>query len=208
VGLELKCAHCELKFWQSLDDLKTHIECVYCGTRFGVTDQLRDRDWAYRRSGLFGRNDNQHGGVPVAVTLQQLDTTLHSDRMLYTTSLAITPGKAPIVKCETDFVVITTGRSHNFPQIVIGECKAAGGSITIADAENLAKVADAFPKRRLKVFVLFAKTGTFSDEEIAACAHAQDKWHSRVILLTKDELEAGSHLRAPQRGAASLREWP
>jgi hypothetical protein len=213
VGLELKCPHCELRFWQPLDDLKTHVECVYCGTRFGVTDQLRDRDWAYRRSGLFGRNDNQHGGVPVAVTLQQLDTILHSNRMLYTTSLEITPGKTPIDKCETDFVVITTGHSHNFPhqpQVVIGECKAAGGTITVADAENLAKVADAFPKRRLNVFVLFAKTGSFSDEEIASCAHAQDKWHSRVILLTKDELEPSHiyerHNEEPQIRASGLED--
>jgi hypothetical protein len=39
------------------------------------------------------------------------------------------------------------------------------------------------------VFVLFAKTGTFSTEEVAACARAQDKWDSRVILLSKEELE-------------------
>lgn len=192
VGLELKCTHCGLPFWQALDDVKTKVECVYCGTLFGVTDQLRDRDWAYRRSGLFGRDDNQHGGIPVAVTLQQLDTALHSDPMLFTTSLEIAPGTAPINRCETDFVVITTGTSHEFPhqpQVVIGECKAAGGIITVADAENLAKVADAFPARRLNVFVLFAKTGTFSDDEIAACARAQSKWYSRVIVLSKDELE-------------------
>jgi hypothetical protein len=186
---------------------------VYCGTPFRVTDQLRDRDWAYRRSGLFGRNDNQHGGVPVAVTLQQLDTALQSDRMLYTTSLEVTPGAPAIDKCETDFVVITTGPSHNFPhqpQVVIGECKAAGGTITVEDAEHLAKVADAFPSRRLNVFVLFAKTGTFSDEEIAACGRAQDKWHSRVIVLSKNELEPyhiyDRHQEEPRLRATGLED--
>jgi hypothetical protein len=213
VGLELKCVHCELTFWHALDDVRTQVECVYCGTSFGVTDQLRDRDWAYRRSGLFGRDDNQHGGVPVAVTLQQLDTALRSGRMLYTTSLEIARGTAAIDNCETDFVVITTGPSHNSPhqpQLVIGECKAAGGAITEADADHLAKVADAFPSRRLNVFVLFAKTGTFSEEEIAACARAQSKWRSRVIVLSKNELEPYEiyerHEQQPRRHASGLED--
>ena len=70
------------------------------------------------------------------MTLQQLDTALSSDK-IYTTSLELTPGTAAIEPCETDFVVIRTGYSHNSPyqpQVVIGECKAAGGSITAADA--------------------------------------------------------------------------
>jgi hypothetical protein len=45
------------------------------------------------------------------------------------------------------------------------------------------------PHRRLNVFILFAKTGTFTLEEIAACSLAQDTWHERVIMLGKDELE-------------------
>jgi hypothetical protein len=75
------------------------------------------------------------------------------------------------------------------PQVVIGECKAAGGRITREDAEHLAKVADALPYRRLNVFILFAKTGAFSQEEIDACSLAQHMWHERVIMLGKDELE-------------------
>jgi hypothetical protein len=81
VGLELTCSHCELPFWLSLDDAQTTARCVYCGKSFGITTQLKDRDWAYRRSGLFGRNDNQQGGIPVALTLQQLDTALLMEKM-------------------------------------------------------------------------------------------------------------------------------
>ena len=192
VGLELTCRHCELPFWLSLDEAKTTAECVYCGRMFGIAAQLKDRDWAFRRSGLFGRNDNQEGGIPVALTLQQLDTALSMDRMLYTTSLELKPEAEDIDKCETDFVVFANGQSHNMPyqpQLVIGECKAAGGTITRQDAEHLAKVADTFPYRRLNVFILFAKPGSFSAEEVEACSLAQHKWHQRVILLGKDELE-------------------
>jgi hypothetical protein len=192
VGLELTCMHCELPFWLSLDDAKTEAECEYCGKTFSVTTQLKDRDWAYRRSGLFGRNDNQQGGVPVAVTLQQLHTALSMDKMLYTTSLELKPASASIDKCETDFMVFASGHSHNMPhqpQVVIGECKAAGGMITREDAQHLGKVADVFPYRRINMFILFAKLGTFSDQEIEACRLAQHKWHERVIVLGKDELE-------------------
>jgi hypothetical protein len=192
VGLELTCSHCELPFWISLDDAKTTAQCEYCGKTFGITTQLKDRDWAYRRSGLFGRNDNQQGGIPVAVTLQQLDTALSMDKMLYATCIELKPGSASIDKCETDFVVFANGHSHNMPhqpQVVIGECKTAGGTITREDAEHLAKVADALPHRRLNVFILFAKTGKFSEEEVEACSLAQHMWHERVIMLGKDELE-------------------
>jgi hypothetical protein len=192
VGLELKCSNCELAFWQPLDDVKTKVECQYCGKVFDITTQLRDRNWAYRRSGLFGRDDHQHGGIPVAVTLQQLDTDLSSHGMLYTTCLELTASGANVDVCETDFVVITTGFSHHqrhLPQIVIGECKAGGGEITPDDADHLAKIAEALPRRRVSAFVLFAKTGQFSEAEIDACARAQGRWHERVILLSKDELE-------------------
>jgi hypothetical protein len=128
----------------------------------------------------------------VALALQQLDTVLSFDRMLYTTCLDLAPTGAAIEPCETDLLMITGGRSRYGPyrpQILVGECKAAGGSITADDADHLARVADAFPPRRLSVFVLFAKTGKFSVEEIAACARAQHKSYSRVILLSQDELE-------------------
>jgi hypothetical protein len=192
IGLNVTCRHCELPFWLSLDEAKTTVECMYCGRTFDIATQLKDRDWAYRRSGLFGRNDNQQGGIPVALTLQQLDTALSTDKMLYATCLELKPERATIDKCETDFIVFAHGYSHNMPhqpQIVIGECKAAGGTITREDAMHLAKVADALPYRRLNTFILFAKPGSFSPEEIESCALAQHDWHERVILFSKDEIE-------------------
>lgn len=192
VGLELKCPNCQLAFWQSIDDVKVKAESEYCGKIFAVARQLRDHDWAFRRSGLFGRSDHQKGGIPVAITLQQLDANLSMDRRLFATSQLLTSsGESAINPCETDFVLITSGPSQHYrqlPQVVIGECKTRG-AITPDDARNLAKVADALPYRRLNVFILFAKLGDFSSDEIQACALAQHKWASRVILLSQRELE-------------------
>jgi hypothetical protein len=79
------------------------------------------------------------------VTLQQLDTTLFSGGMLHTTSLKLTSLGAAIEPCETDLVVLTRefprDRPHQ-PQVLVGECKSAGGEITVVDAEHLGKVAD------------------------------------------------------------------
>jgi len=187
VGLKFDCPSCHLEFWLPLDDVKTSARCEYCGSEFNVTPQLRDRDWAYRRSGLFGREDHQEGGIPVVLTLQQLNTTLRMHLMIYTTAMNITPETAPINSCETDLVIITQSYGRHV-QIVIGECKTHK-EITVQDVQNLKKVADAFPRERFEVFVLFSKLAPFTVEEIERCRTAQDPYRYRVILLSVRELE-------------------
>jgi hypothetical protein len=87
--------------------------------------------------------------------------------------------------------MMTAGPSHqrpHLPQVLIAECKAAG-TITTDDARRLAAIADALPRRRLSVFILFSKLGEFTAEEVEACALAQHKWTSRVMLLSQRERE-------------------
>ena len=103
VGLKFTCTNCELEFWKHLDDVKTTTTCEYCGSDVTITPQLKDRDWAYRRSGVFGRDDHQEGGIPVAVTLQQLETTFHHEIIAYSTALEISSADGKINDCETDF---------------------------------------------------------------------------------------------------------
>lgn len=186
VGLKLECKSCELTFWRHLDDIKTVLNCEYCGNEFNITPQLRDRDWAYRRSGLFGRDDHQGGSIPVVLTLQQLDTFTHAPA-IYATSMEIEPTTVSINKCETDFVLLTKAYDPKV-QIVIGECKTRK-EITEQDVVNLAKVANAFPDERFEVFILFSKLDGFSNVEVERCKKAQDPYRKRVILLTDRELE-------------------
>lgn len=187
VGLKFECKSCELTFWRHLDDVKTVLNCEYCGNEFNITPQLRDRDWAYRRSGLFGRDDHQCGSIPVVLTLQQLDTFTHTHPSIYATSMEIEPTTAAIDKCETDFVLLTKTYKPKV-QIVIGECKTRK-EITDQDVANLTKVADAFPRERFDVFILFSKLDGFSDVEVERCRKAQDQYRKRVIMLTDRELE-------------------
>jgi hypothetical protein len=175
-----------LKFWRALDDLQTLLICEYCGKEFNVTPQLKDRDWAYRRSGLFGREDNQEGGVPVALTLQQLETTLHRP-ILWLPALNLKPLTAKIEKCETDFVLLYQSWRGRV-SLVIGECKT-NREIDADDVRNLAKVADAFPTDRFDVFLVFSKAGQFTPDEIERCRSADSKTRPRTILLSARELE-------------------
>jgi AIG2-like family len=189
-GLRLLCPNCELDSWVHLDDARTVNRCEYCGKDFNITPQLKDRDWAYRRSGLFGRDDHQRGGIPVALMLQQLQTAMHDRILAYTTGTDLDSITADIQKCETDFVLIVEAPRTSALQIAIGECKSDGGEITADDVTKLTRVADALSaKRSCDAFIVFSKTSSFTLEEVERCKAAQAKYHRRVILLSERELK-------------------
>ena len=187
-GITLKCPKCELSFWVQLDDMATEAECPYCGNRFNCTRQLRKDPWQYRKSGLFGLDNNQEGGVPVALTLQQLDTLLgHRSASLLMTSFNL-DRESPALKCETDLFVAVG--SHNRVSIAVGECKDAKGEISADDVRNMMSVANAFPQDHFDTYVIFAKTAPFTQEEIDRCKEPQKgRSRSSIILLSDRELE-------------------
>jgi hypothetical protein len=191
VGLTLTCSVCDLQFWAALDNVAELMTCEVCGSRFDIKRQLKDRDWMYRRSGLFGKDNNQEGSIPVALTLQQLSANLRSSYSgsMFITNLTLKPVSAQIEPCETDLFVAI--QAHETVQVIVGECKDSGGSITGDDARKMAAVADAFPREHFDPYVLFSKTAPFTDDDIANCGLAQPKYsRQRVIMLTDRELES------------------
>jgi hypothetical protein len=191
-GLELTCPNCELEFWVALEGLGHEVTCEYCGQRFNLSRQLKDRDWRFRRSGLFGREDNQEGALPVVLTLQQLETNISSilGVRLILTSFKLSSAGAKISPCETDLLMVTQDL-HGKIEIAIGECKSSGPEteITDEDVRSLVGVAGAFASTPIDVFTIFAKTGPFTDEEVKRCSAAQVRHAKRVILLSDRELE-------------------
>jgi hypothetical protein len=191
VGLEFKCPNCELPSWIHLDDVRTKSSCSYCDHTYDVTPQLKDRDWRYRRSGIFGRDDNQLGGVPVALTLQQLDTSLHDRLIMYSPAINFRSAGADIEPCESDFVAVvsgTLGVSESPVQILIGEAKT-GKPIDAQDVRKLKKLAAAIPKHLGQCFILFSKTEAFTPDEVALARTLNSQYECRVILWSQDELE-------------------
>ena len=187
-GLKFDCPRCRLEFWTSLDDVRTEATCEYCGHKFNITPYLKDRDWAFRRSGLFGKNDHQEGAIPVVLTLQQLHTTFHSREMLYAPAMSLNLKSKTILKCETDFVAVVQSPLDGKIDIAIGECKTRD-QISDEDVNNLKAVADAFPRERFNVYIIFSKLCPFSAEELERVRRLNNKYQRRAILFTDRELE-------------------
>jgi hypothetical protein len=189
-GLSFVCPTCQLEFWTLLDDARTQIKCQFCDAEFNAGVQLHDNDgWKYRRSGLFGFDNHQEGGVPVTLALQRFDTSV-SDLLranLYTTALEVEQGGPISRPCEIDFAFLAHDASGK-PQLAIGEAKAAK-QIDETDVANLTMLADAFPKRSIDVFPTFAKAEEFSPAELQILVEAEDVYPKRRILFSRHELE-------------------
>jgi len=190
-GLELICPHCELPFWKHIDSCETLMPCDLCGNVFNITPQLRHRgDWRFRRSGLFGSDDNQGGSIPVGLTLQQLDTILrysHGGPIAYSTSVLLEPTGAAIDSCEADFIISST-TARGDVEVAIAECKSKD-EISEKDVANLSKVAKSLAAHGFHAYMIFSKTGTFSVEEVNRCKQLGSWDHGGVILLSGRELE-------------------
>jgi hypothetical protein len=190
-GLEFVCPNCELLSWIQLDEVATISTCLYCGHRFDVTSQLKDRDWRYRRSGLFGRDDHQPGGIPVALALQQLEVAFHDHLLMYATSLNFKSTNGTIEPCEADFLGIVAGARgiNEAPvQILLGEAKTRR-AFDAQDVRKLGGLADAVPHDLADAFILFAKTEAFTDDEVRMAQGLNDQYRKRVILWSDNELE-------------------
>src|SRR5882724_4945847 len=141
--------------WTGLDALRERVVCELCGQDHNVARQLVNGEWHYRRSGVMGAERNAQGAVPVALTLQQLATTLHGSGDIYSPSLDLKPrAGVDLPTCEVDFVwVVPESRGWRQPKtaVLLGECKDQG-PIELAeferDVENLRRVAAAFPRQR------------------------------------------------------------
>jgi hypothetical protein len=181
-----------MKSWIPLDSLRHQIGCDLCGHEYDATRQLVDNDkWHYRRSGVLGAEKNALGAVPVALTLQQLDTSFNGGfyGKMYSPSLELTP-KVGIVgtPCEVDFVWIIPRAYPRKTAVIIGECKDKG-PINDKDIDNLKIIADALPRKRFKTFVVLSQIAPFTREQVLYAKTLNCRYYSRVILLTARELE-------------------
>lgn len=188
-GLELRCGSCNLENWLSVKRLDDFWTCEFCGSKNQLNTALKDRgDWKFRKSGLFGKNNNQEGAIPVILTLLQLYRCLQGisskQTMIYETATKfITPRN-----CEIDFSVVNLNDLDDF-EIGFGECKDEGGNIDANDIENLKFVYEAFKRKCYKPYIIIAKAADrFSEDEINLFKKVKADEY-RLILMTNRELE-------------------
>ena len=184
-GLQPECSSCHLKPWLPIDSLANDIECEYCGSRFDLTVQLRDRDWRYRKSGLLGSDNHQEGAIPVILTLLQFLRRSHHHQLAYTLAIKLF-SRARGVNCEVDFAILDADIDA-IPTIAIGEAKT-GDEITDDDISNLSAVKAALERDGVKVYLVISKTRDFTSDEIARFKKL-DGQGEFLILLTQRELE-------------------
>jgi hypothetical protein len=191
-GLELKCNNCNLKSWLSLNDIVQSWQCEYCGSDNKTSPQLKHRgDWKFRKSGLFSKDNNQEGAIPVLLTLQLLAGRFGGviDDMMYSFSMNLS---SESVDAEADFIVMNREISQPKERIEIGiaECKSAGGEIDKSDIDKYLAIRRAFQARSIECYFIYSKTvDDFTENEIELFKELlKDK--IPFILLTNVELES------------------
>jgi hypothetical protein len=186
-GLELQCAQCRLVSWLSLKAIDDFWTCEYCGASNQTSVDLRTRgDWRFRKSGLFAKDNNQEGAIPVLLTLLTLKRILDRDTFAYSTALNL---NGENVNCETDLAVLEYGRRDEIG-IAIGECKSEGGRIVEDDATKLKRAAErlAALKEVDNIYIVFSKTSdSFTADEITLFKTLSKD--TSLILFTNRELE-------------------
>ena len=182
-GLELSCDDCNLRNWLSLREIDDVWECDYCGGRNLTALHLRHRgDWQFRKSGLFAKDNNQEGAIPVILTLLVFLRIMDMSEFVWTTALKLDPPG-----CETDFCVLNYRESGGI-EIAVGECKSGGGQIDQRDVDNLKKVREKLTSAG-ECYVTFAKTADgFTPDEVALLTEVADQ-DIPMILLTNREME-------------------
>jgi len=180
IGAELSCPNCRMDSWIALDALKQQVVCELCGHQYNATRQLVNSDWRYRRSGVLGAEKNAQGAIPVALTLQQLDTSIGGslDGGVYSPSLNLAPlndeNQANLPSCEVDFVWMIARQFPRKTAVILGECKDQGPiefSDFVKDVESLRRVADAFPRKRYKTFLMLTKLNWIFPRKVDTVKH-------------------------------------
>jgi hypothetical protein len=185
-GLELVCNHCKLPNWISLQKIDDIWRCNYCGDDNKTSLQLKDRgDWKFRKSGLFSKDNNQEGAIPVILTLLVFLRIFGFSKFIYSTSLKlISENKS----CEIDFCILQYQRGGKI-QSGIGECKSEGGIIGQEDVDNLKFVWNKVKSLNIDCYLVFSKTAEkFEQSEIDLFKKVKEE-NIPIILLTNKEME-------------------
>lgn len=203
-GVTIKCNKCDLKSWISIKSFSESIECPLCGNYFPLLiENPRGVIWHFRRSGLFGEENEQEGAIPVLLSLLQLVRVKQEVFTFTNYNLAFNNSQ-----CEVDLIALSVNQHYydKTPEIVIGECKSPGlrekeNSQTILDntkkkyqisdkdIENMVKVKEFLDDSGFRSYLLFSTTAKkFSEDEIKRFK-ALDKQRVPLILFTANELE-------------------
>ena len=170
-------------------------KCGFCGAEhylpLYIRKNLRNdlRYWIIRKSGLFAKENNQEGSIPVILTLMQLNRLIeHGFDAKWITSLRLKDEKN---SCEIDFAMLNLGQQFDEQelQIAIGECKE-NIEINDEDINNLLYIKEKLENSGLDCYLVFSKAAdSFLPTEIERFRKLVTKRRIIPILFTNTELE-------------------
>lgn len=187
--LNFKCKNCGLEEKILIKDFEGFWRCPYCEhTQFMPTyiaDSFKRNQniyWNFKKSGLFARDNNQEGAIPVIVSLLTFARIFDSHKLIYSTSLNLQNSK----KCEIDFCILQYDRGDKI-QLGIAECKSEGQNINQQDIDNLKQVQDDINKLGIDCYIIFSKTAdNYGGEEIVLFNSLKTEGRKFVILSNKE----------------------
>ena len=190
-GLQFSCDNCNLSSCLPLREIDDFWICSYCGYKNHTSLHLSNRgDWMFRKSGLFAKDNNQEGALPMIITLIQFFRIFHGVNFIYTPSLNLKIGKhaSEIDFCLLQYQVETLEGKEI--EIGIGECKDEGGIIDQKDIDNLLRIRKKLNQiPNVRCYLIFSKTSEgFTEEEITLFKKLTSQ-NVPFILLTNSELE-------------------
>ena len=207
--LKKRILRAHLRLWERLGRRRKAFKCKQCGLESTVLmtafegfwscplcehsqylpevigSEYRRKDmWKFKKSGLFSKDNNQEGAVPVILSLLVLLRVLDSGQFFYSTSLNLHFERS----CETDLCVLCYHHGRK-TEIAIGECKSEKGRITSQDVSNLKAAREKLKAIGLDCYLVFSKTAdSFYDEEIMLFRGLKAE-NVPFVLFTNREIE-------------------
>jgi hypothetical protein len=186
-----KCKNCGLEEKILVKDFESFWRCPYCEyIQFMpayIADNFKRNQntyWNFKKSGLFARDNNQEGAIPVIVSLLTFARIFDSHKLIYSTSLNLQNSK----KCEIDFCILQYDRGDKI-QLGIAECKSESQNINQRDIDNLKQVQDDINKLGIDCYIIFSKTADSYDENEIALFNSLRTENRRFVILSNKELE-------------------
>ncbi|MBU6214487.1 hypothetical protein KGM48_01435 [Patescibacteria group bacterium] len=189
---EYRCTECGLAATVPFTDFENDKwQCPYCdeiqNLRPLIVQSFRDQPkiWNFEKTGLFAKNNNQEGAIPVILTLLTFGRVFNHGEFFYSTALNMKVGGKSF---ESDFVVFQHSRGDSF-EVGIGEAKDEGGEIDQNDIDNLKLAREKLVAKGFSCYLIFAKTADgFTQAELDRFRTLESE-HVPFILFSNSELE-------------------
>lgn len=186
-----KCKNCGLEERILVKDFESYWRCPYCEDQQYMPafiaenfKRYQDSYWNFKKGGLFARDNNQEGAIPVIISLLTFARIFDSNKLIYSTSLNLQNPK----KCEIDFCILQYDRGDKI-QLGIAECKSEGQKINQQDIDNLKRVQDDVNKLGIDCYIIFSKPADDYESDEVELFKSLKKDGRNFIVLSNKELE-------------------